>query len=145
MSYLADVNLLLFLADPASPFHSTAKSFFKRASAEGWATCPITENGFVRILGNPRFPGGPGSTQAARATIQQWKSTPGHQFWPDDVSLCDSANFPDLPSAKHLTDCYLLGLAVKHGGKLVTFDRGIDPAWTPGGSQALLVLEITNP
>ena len=145
MIYLADVNLLLFLADPASPYHSAAKSFFKRASTEGWATCPISENGFVRILGNPRFPGGPGTTQAARMTLQQWKSTPGHQFWPDDLSLCDSVNFPDLPSAKHLTDCYLLALAVKHGGKLVTFDRGIDPAGIPGGKEALLVLDAANP
>lgn len=66
---------------------------------------------------------------------------PGHQFWPDDLSLCDSAHFPDLPSATHLTDCYLFALAVKHGGKLVTFDRGIDPAWIPGGKKALLVLD----
>ena len=145
MIFLPDVNVLLFLGDPASPFHSAAKSFFKRASAEGWATCPITENGFIRILGNPRFPGGPGSTRAARMTIQQWKSIPGHQFWADDLSLCNCTHFPDLPSAKHLTDCYLLALAVKHGGKLVTFDRGIDPAWIPGGKKALLVLDATNP
>ena len=144
MIYLADVNLLLFLADPASPFHSAAKSFFKRASTEGWATCPITENGFVRILGNPRFPAGPGSTRTARTTLQQWKSTPGHQFWADDLSLCDSGLFPDLPSAKHLTDCYLLALAVKRGGKLVTFDRRIDPSWIPGGEKALLVLDATS-
>ncbi|MEO8614186.1 MAG: TA system VapC family ribonuclease toxin [Luteolibacter sp.] len=145
MIYLADVNLLLFLADPASSFHPAAKSFFKQAWAGGWATCPITENGFVRILGNPRFPGGPSSTQTARAILRQWQSTPGHKFWPDDLSFCDSKHFPDLPSAKHLTDCYLLGLAVKHGGKLVTFDQGIDPAWIPGGKKALLVLDAANP
>ncbi len=145
MIFLADVNALLFLADPSSPFHLAAKSFFERASIEGWATCPITENGFLRIFGHPRFPGGPGSSQSARETIQQWKSIPGHQFWPDDLSLCDSANFPDLPSAKHLTDCYLLALAAKRGGKLVTFDRRIDPSWVAGGSHALLVLETTNP
>jgi toxin-antitoxin system PIN domain toxin len=144
MIFLADVNVLLFLADPSSPFHLAARSFFERASKEGWATCPITENGFLRIFGHPRFPGGPGSTQSARETIQQWKSIPGHQFWPDDLSLCDSANFPDLPSAKHLTDCYLLALAVKRGGKLVTFDRRIDPSWVAGGSKALLVLESTS-
>jgi len=145
MIFLADINLLLFLADPASPSHSAAKSFFKGASAEGWATCPITENGFIRILGNPQFPGGPGSTRSARATLQQWKTTPGHQFWADDLSLCDSIRFPDLPSSKYLTDYYLLALAVKHGGKLVTFDRGIDPAWIPGGKKALLVLGTAVP
>ena len=145
MIFLADVNVLLFLADPDSPFHSAAKSFFGRALNEGWATCPITENGFVRIFGNSGFPGGPGSAQAARKALQQWRSKPGHQFWPDDLSLCDSANFPDLPSAKHLTDCYLLALAVKRGGKLVTFDPRIDPAWVSGGSKALLVLDATTP
>ncbi len=141
MIFLADVNVLLFLADPASPFHSAAKSFFKRASDEGWATCPITENGFVRIFGNSGFPGGSGSTQAARKTIQQWKSTPGHQFWPDDLSLCDDSNYPDLPHSKHLTDYYLLALAVKRGGKFVTFDHRIDPSWVVGGAHALLVLD----
>ncbi len=145
MIFLPDVNVLLFLADPASPFHSAAKSFLKRASGEGWATCPITENGFVRILGNPGFPGGPGSAQAARKTIHQWKSTPGHQFWPDDLSLCDDAHFPVLPHSKHLTDCYLLALAVKRGAKFATFDRRIDPLWVPGGKDALVILETTNP
>lgn len=138
MIFLVDVNVLLFLADPASPFHGAAKSFFKRAMSEGWATCPITENGFLRILGNPGFAGSP---RAARQILRQWTSTPGHQFWPDDLSLCDLTRLPDLPSAKHLTDCYLLALAVKRGGKLATFDRRIDPAWVSGGFQALLVLE----
>jgi len=141
MIFLPDVNVLLVLADPTSPFHSAAKSFFKRASAEGWATCPITENGFIRILGNPGFPGGPGNAQAARKTIHQWKSTPGHQFWPDDLSLCDDSHFPVLPHSKHLTDCYLLALAAKRGGKFATFDRRIDPSWVPGGKDALVILD----
>lgn len=141
MIFLLDVNVLLGLADPASPFHPAAKSFFKRASAEGWATCPITENGFIRILGNPGFPSGPGGPQAARKIIHQWKSTPGHQFWTDDLSLCDDSLFPALPHSRHLTDCYLLALAAKRGGKFATFDRRIDPSWVSGGAAALVILE----
>lgn len=141
MIHLVDVNVLLILANPASPFHGAAKSFFKRAMSQGWATCPLTENGFLRILGHPGFAGGAGSPRDARQILRQWTSTPGHQFWPDDLSLCDTTRLPDLPSAKHLTGCYLLALAVKRGGTLATFDRRIDPAWVPGGSQALLVLE----
>jgi predicted nucleic acid-binding protein len=76
MIFLADVNFLLFLADSNSPYHAAAKSFFQRASGHGWATCPLTENGFIRILGNPQFPGSPGNTRAARMILQQWKSTP---------------------------------------------------------------------
>jgi toxin-antitoxin system PIN domain toxin len=145
MICLPDVNVLLFLADPASPFHRASKSFFEKAMVDGWSTCAITENGFIRIFGNPGFPGGPGNAEKARRTIQQWKSTSGYQFWVDDLSLCDASHFPALPHSKHLTDCYLLALAVKRGGKFVTFDRHIDPAWVPGGAHALLVLDPQAP
>jgi toxin-antitoxin system PIN domain toxin len=141
MIILPDVNVLIFMADPQSPFHEAAKSFFQKYAVKGWATCPITENGFMRIIGHPSFPNGPGSAQIARATMRQWQSTPGHQFWADDVSLCDTTLFPSLPPAKHLTDCYLLALAVKRGGKLATFDQRIDPAWVLGGHHALLLVE----
>lgn len=141
MIHLPDVNVLLFLAAPESPFHRTAKAFFKRDSTEGWATCPTTENGFIRILGSPKFPGGPGSARLAREIIGQWKSHPGYQFCPDDLSLCDTSLFPDLPDAKHLTDCYLLALAVKRGGRFATFDRRIDPAWVPGDNAVFLPID----
>ncbi|MEO5914005.1 MAG: TA system VapC family ribonuclease toxin [Luteolibacter sp.] len=144
MILLPDVNVLLYLANPDSPFHAAAKAFFMQATREGWATCPITENGFIRIFGHPNFPGGTGSVESARKTIRQWKSLPGHQFWRDDLSLCDASQFPDLPNSKHLTDCYLLALAANRGGKLATFDKGINPAWVPGGAHALLVLDPQN-
>jgi hypothetical protein len=141
MIILPDVNVLIFMADPQSPFHEAAKSFFQKYAVKGWATCPITENGFMRIIGHPSFPNCPGSAQIARETLRQWQSTPGHQFWTDDVSLCDTKLFPTLPPAKHLTDCYLLALAVKRGGKFATFDQRIDPAWVRGGHHALLLVE----
>jgi toxin-antitoxin system PIN domain toxin len=141
MIILPDVNVLIFLADPQSPLHEAAKSFFQKKALNGWATCPMTENGFMRIIGHPSFPGGTGSAKVARETLLQWQSIPGHQFWADDVSLCDTNYFPTLAPAKHLTDCYLLALAVKRGGKFATFDQRIDPAWVRGGHHALLLLE----
>ena len=142
MIHLLDLNVLLALVDPASRFHAAAKAFFQNISAEGWATCPLTENGFIRILGNPSFPGGPGSTDIAREILTQWRSLPGHQFWPDEITLCDRTLLPGLPPAKHLTDCYLLALAVKRKAGLATFDRGIDASRVRGGAKALVVLEL---
>lgn len=143
---LLDVNILLALADPKHPHHAIAKNFFVNKRPGAWATCPLVENGFLRILSGNSYAHRVDSPRTARVILDQMiRSSPGHQFWPDDLSLCDSANFPDLPSAKHLTDCYLLALTVKRGGKLVTFDRRIDPSWVAGGSKALLVLETTSP
>jgi predicted nucleic acid-binding protein len=80
-----------------------------------------------------------------KQNIQQWKSILGHQLWRDDVSVCVRVRFPELPNAKHLTDCFLLALAVKRGGKFVTFDRRIDTAWVFGGALALMVLDSLIP
>lgn len=69
--------------------------------------------------------------------LHSLRAAPGHQFGPDAVSLAEAKAFPDLPASKDLTDAYLLGLAVKNGGRLVTFDRHVDPARIPGGTHAL--------
>lgn len=146
MIYLLDANLLIALGDSNHPHRSAALRFFEtRAVQEGWATCPLTENAFLRIFGGSSYAGGPGSTPEARRLLDSLRAAPGHQFWPDDQSLCDPSKFPELPGASHLTDCYLLALAVARGGKLVTFDRRIDPSWVSGGKEALLILENANP
>ncbi len=142
---LLDVNILLALADSEHSHHSCAKAFFTGVRSTGWATCPIVENGFSRILSGRSYARPVASPQIARLILERIMRFPGHQFWPDDLSLCDHACFPNLPHSKHLTDCYLLALAVKRGGKLVTFDRGINSTWMPGGDQALLVLETESP
>jgi hypothetical protein len=76
-----------------------------------------------------------------RPLLDALRAAPGHQFWSDDVSLSDPRLFPSLPASKHLTDLYLLGLAVKHGGRFATFDAGIDPTLVPGGPAALFIIE----
>jgi toxin-antitoxin system PIN domain toxin len=136
MIFLLDVNVLIALGDANHPHRLAALRFLESsATVEGWATCPLTENAFLRILGGS-YPGGPGSTAEARRLLNSLRAAPGHQFWPDDISLSDTALFPKLSNSQHLTDLYLLGLAVKHGGRFATFDQQIDATLIPGGAAA---------
>jgi toxin-antitoxin system PIN domain toxin len=141
MIQLLDANALIALGDANHPHREAALRFFKEsATVAGWATCPLTENAFLRILGGSGYPDGPGTPSEARLLLSRLLAAPGHQFWSDDLSLGDTGLFPVLPASRHLTDLYLLGLAVKRGGRLATFDAGIDPAWVPGGAAALLLI-----
>ena len=138
--HLPDVSVLVALCDPAHEFHDQAGAWFAAVRAEGWATCPLTENGLVRILGHPSYPGGPGSPAKARPLLQALVRAPGREFWADDLSIADTVVFPSLAgtTAANLTDLYLLALAVHHGARFATFDRRIDPAALPGGAAALV-------
>jgi uncharacterized protein len=135
--FLLDINILIALADPDHEHHGKAESFFFANRSLGWATCPITENGFVRIIGHFKYPKGPGSTVVACTMLKQLCALEGHRFWPDDLSLRSAL---DLPVSKHLTDHYLLSLAMHRQGKLVTLDRHINASLIPGGSAAYVVL-----
>jgi toxin-antitoxin system PIN domain toxin len=137
MIYLLDVNVLLALIDPNHPHHTAAVRFFPVAQKAGWATCPLVENAFIRILGRANYPQGPGSPELARQILLPYRTAPGHQFIPDDLSLCDLTRFPALPESTALTDLYLLALAVKHHARFATFDTGIDASLVVGGRQAL--------
>lgn len=137
MIHLVDINVLIALCDPAHPHAAAARAFHgARLVRDGWATCPFVENGFLRIFGSRRYPGGPGSPQAARILLAGLLATPGHQFWEDDLSLTMASGFPNLPASEDLTDFYLLALAVKHGGCFATFDDQIDASLIPGGPAA---------
>jgi toxin-antitoxin system PIN domain toxin len=134
--FLMDVNVLIALGDPFHVRHAAAIHWFSRHRAGGWATCPLTENGFVRILGHPNYPKGPGSPPAARRLLQRQTAGPGHQFWPDSISVTDTAIFPDIPVSKDITDLYLLALAVSRNARLASLDKRIDPAVITGGPAA---------
>jgi uncharacterized protein len=138
--HLLDVNVLIALGDPAHVHHRRAHQWFHQHSSASWATCPLTQNGFLRILSAPSYPGQIGEISVVSNLLRQICALPGHQFWADDVSLLDLTQFPQLPVSKHLTDLYLLGLAVQHQGKLVTLDRRIDPTVIPGGRKAYLLI-----
>jgi uncharacterized protein len=139
--FLLDVNLLIAMLDEWHPHHEAAHAFFPTAQSRGWATCPLTENGFLRILGHANYVNGPGSPEGARVMLGALCASPGHQFWADALTMRDTRRFAVLPSAGHLTDAYLLALAVERRARFATFDRRIDPAWMDGGSKALVVLD----
>src|ERR1700733_9819369 len=109
---LLDVNVLIALIDPAHEFHTAAHAWFQRNRQYGWATCPITENGCLRILSKPGYPF-PGLTvPLVREILAQLAGSEGHRFWPDSVSILEANTF-ELAGAgpKNLTDLYLLRLA----------------------------------
>jgi toxin-antitoxin system PIN domain toxin len=139
---LLDVNLLIALCDADHVDHGPAKKWFANMSSLGWATCPLTENALLRILGHPEYPGGPGSPVALLPLLQQLRAHPNHVFLHDSISLADSHLVSNLSQVtpKMLTDIYLLALAVSHGGVLVTLDKRIDPQRVRGGSKALVVI-----
>jgi len=142
MISLLDVNVLIALIVQDHPFHEGASAFFKQALANGWATCPLTENAVLRIVAGGSLSGPTPTVQEMREQFAKYLAMPGHQFWPDDVSLMDARSFPSLAGARALTDIYLLGLAVKHGGRLATFDRLIDPSLVPGGPAAYFLIPL---
>lgn len=124
---LLDVNVLIALFDPAHPNHEEAHQWFGRARERGWATCPITINGCVRVLSSPAYPTVEATASEVIKRLRVLCAEPAHQFWPDDASLLDDSVFRPEFIAGHqkITDTYLLAIAVRHGGKLATFDRSI--------------------
>src|SRR4051812_38398888 len=88
MKALLDVNFLVALFDPMHVHHEAAHEWFGRNRGEGWVTCPLTENGFVRVVSNPRYPGRGTSTRDAIARLTEIRQSPDHVFWPDSVSVC---------------------------------------------------------
>src|SRR5580704_3327795 len=130
---LLDVNVLIALIDPAHEFHAPAHLWFQQNRKYGWATCPITENGCLRILSKPGYPF-PGLTPArVRDILAELAAAEGHRFWPDSVSILEANRF-DLAGVgpKTLTDLYLLRLAAASEGRLITFDRTIRWEWVIG-------------
>jgi uncharacterized protein len=126
MRALFDVNLLLALFDRKHMHHTAARLWWSQNSAHGWASCPLTENGFLRIVTQPKY-ANPLLLPDALLIFRQWAKPPRHVFWTDDLSIHDLAAFDTnhMLSARNLTDIYLLALAVKNEGTLVTFDRHI--------------------
>ncbi len=125
--HLLDVNILIALMDPAHEFHRTATAWFRNNRAEGWATCPTTESGFVRILSNPKYPNITMSpAQAADLLVRLVDANAStHHWWAEQVSLRDTNVFElsALTGYKQITDTWLLAMAATNSGKLATCDR----------------------
>lgn len=139
---LLDVNLLIALCDADHVHHRPAAQWFRIHRSDGWATCPLTENGLLRIVGHTGYPGGPGSPEDVRPLLQRLRSIPGHVFWEDGISVADSQALPSLQgvTSRQLTDVYLLALAVYRGAALATLDTRLDPSSVPDGPQSLVLI-----
>ena len=135
--YLLDINLLLALMDPMHVHHEPSHQWFAENGQQAWATCPITENGFIRIAGHPNYPNRPGDITAVFSILRQLCEAAGHHFWPEDLSILDILRPDSIISHNQITDVYLLGLAVHNKGKLATLDRRIPAEVLRGGRQAL--------
>ncbi|MCY7418137.1 MAG: VapC toxin family PIN domain ribonuclease [Chloroflexi bacterium] len=140
--YLLDVNVLLALADPQHVHHQATHIWFAGHGRTAWATCPITENAFVRIGSHTSYPNRPGEAPAVLELLRRMCATDGHRFWADTVSLRDALVLDASLTHAQVTDTYLVALAVSHGGRLATLDRRIAATAVPGGPAALEVIPV---
>jgi len=132
--YLLDVNVLIALVDAAHVQHEAAHAWFEQTGRHAWATCPLTENGLLRIVGHARYPNSPGTPAQVADILVGLRALPGHRFWPDDLSFADGrVDTSRLLSSGQVTDTYLLALAQAHGGRLATFDRRLVVDAVKGG------------
>ena len=135
MTSLLDVNVLVSLLDANHGYHAVAKRWFDQNNGP-WASCPITQNGYLRIVTRDSYPNTI-SIEKAITTLKRAVSMPSHAFLSDDISLLD----PNFVTHKHiqghnqLTDIYLLALSVHHGARFVTFDQGVSRIAVPQATE----------
>ena len=137
ITYLLDINLLLALSDPMHVQHETAHTWFAKTGHLSWATCPLTENGFVRIASHPRYPNRPGDVPIVLALLRQFCTLAGHHFWTEDITIRDILDVDSIITHAQITDIYLLGLAIHQGGKLASLDQHIPTDAVQNGRAAL--------
>lgn len=138
--YLLDINVLLALSDPMHLHHEPSHQWFAEKGQQAWATCPLTENGFVRIASHPKYPNRPGDVPFVHSILRQVCETLGHHFWADDLSILEILRPDAIITHNQITDLYLLGLALHHGGKLATLDKRIPVDAVFDGDHAMELL-----
>jgi toxin-antitoxin system PIN domain toxin len=136
-TYLLDVNVLLALTDPMHIHHKPVHRWFAEKGQQSWATCPLTENGFIRIASHPNYPNRPGDVSAVLDIFRHLCDARGHRFWPEDISILHILDTDAIITHVQITDVYLLGLAAHKRGKLATLDQRIPVDVVRGGRKAL--------
>jgi toxin-antitoxin system PIN domain toxin len=141
-AFLLDVNVLIALLDPMHIQHVRAHAWFAD-NVTMWASCALTQNGFLRIVSHPRYANPLASPGEAMPVLAEFCARPDHRFWNDDVSLLDATavDADRLLSSAQVTDSYLLALAVKHGARLATFDKRLVTSAVHGGEAARHVID----
>jgi toxin-antitoxin system PIN domain toxin len=141
--YLFDVNVLIATGDPGHVFHDSIHQWLARHKGANWATCPLTENGFIRVLSQPGYRSGPISPAEAMRLLTDMKAGTAlrHVFWADSVSLTEGGLFRRnlIAGARQVTDIYLAGLALRNQGRLVTYDQGVAWQAVSGAAADLIV------
>jgi toxin-antitoxin system PIN domain toxin len=141
MRALLDVNVLIALFDADHSLHEPAFKWFAEQGKAGWASCPLTQNGCIRVMSQPGYPH-PIPVHVVAQRLREAVTDRHHEFWPDELSLLDerSIDTTRVHGPKQLTDVYLLGLAVARGGRLVTFDRSLPVDAVLGAQKKHLVV-----
>jgi uncharacterized protein len=141
MRALLDINVLIALHDRDHVHHIRAATWFEANVQHGWASCPLTQNGCLRIMNQPGY-SSPQPLAALMAMLQRSTSASVHETWFDDISILDAARFQHTHMHGHrqLTDLYLLALAVKNKGRLVSFDARIPTSAVHGATAAHMVM-----
>lgn len=144
MVALIDINVLVAMTYTTDAAHASCSEWFARSGSRGWATCPFTQAGYIRLLTNPAMSRNALTVAEAISRLDRQLAHPGHHFWAAELGLPDVGRyFPDrLQGHRQITDAYLLALAIHRGGVLVTRDGGIRsllPSRSPL-AQHLLVL-----
>ena len=140
MRALLDVNVLIALLDAAHMHHARATQWLQQEIAHGWASCPLTQNGCLRIMAQPAYPQAL-ALAAVASRLAQATAHPAHTFVPDDYSLLDAKqlHWQHLLGHRQITDSYLLGLAVRHQCRFVSFDVRLNLQAVPGARAEHLV------
>ena len=141
MRALLDVNVLVALLDGGHLHHRAATAWLAQHERAGSASCPLTQNGCLRVLSLPSYRN-PQPPAAVAERLAKALAGPRHEFWPDTLSLLEPGRlvWPRILGSRQVTDAYLLAMAVEHGGRLVTFGRGISVAAVPGATKRHLTL-----
>lgn len=127
MRYLLNINVLIALMDPNHTFHQLTHAWWNQ-DGRPWASCPITETGFIRIMTSTAYSKNSQLSVAyVKTLLSVFVLNTNHAFWPDHLSLRDEQEFKhtSILSSKHLTDLYLLAIATKNNATLVTFNQNI--------------------
>ena len=144
MTALLDVNVLVALAWPNHVHHDAARSWFKERRKGGWATCPMTEAGFIRVSCNPSAVGHTVTPGDAIALLQRLTQLESHSFWSLDRSVADLPNeiLVRIQGYRQITDAVLLAAAVQRGAELATFDTGLGHLVTASGRRSVHMIPV---
>jgi uncharacterized protein len=123
MRALLDINVLIALLDGAHVHHKLATAWLAANIRRGWSSCPLTQIGCIRIMSQPAYPNTRPAGQVAER-LRDAAADRRHEFWAADVDLVGGKviDWSVVLTSRHVTDLYLLGLAVAKGGRFVTFD-----------------------